>query len=243
MAEREQALLARILDHFAERFDKQAILRGGMVLRLLGCSRMTNDLDYVFVPFKSKKDIAGDIVAALRDIPGSQVTHSLNSKCLRAVVTVDGVSVQVEVKVAMAEQTAVLSTREMAELYGLPTRLIPVVDYSVALANKMAAWNERRLVRDLYDVWFYMRMGIKPDTYVLAERLRRPVYSRLVPKADRFPGESILEFLDFLRLKSTSLTDGDIAESLADYLPPEELAGLAMLIKAELATPHPWAAG
>ena len=42
MAEREQALLAHILELFAERFHKGAILRGGMVLRLLGCPRLTS---------------------------------------------------------------------------------------------------------------------------------------------------------------------------------------------------------
>jgi len=46
-----QELLAQILDLFAQRFDKHAVLRGGMVLCILGCERLTNDLDYVFIPF------------------------------------------------------------------------------------------------------------------------------------------------------------------------------------------------
>ena len=37
--EEQQQLLARILDVIAERFDRHAVLRGGMVLRLLGCER------------------------------------------------------------------------------------------------------------------------------------------------------------------------------------------------------------
>jgi predicted nucleotidyltransferase component of viral defense system len=235
MTDRQQALLAQILDVFAERFDKKAVLRGGMVLRLLGCPRLTNDLDYVFVPFKSNNDIVEDVVAALKSIPGSRVTQSVNSKCLRAVVTVDNVSVQVEAKVALTEQTAVLSTRELAAAHGLAARLIPVVDYSVALANKMAAWNERRLIRDLYDIWFYLRMGVRPEERILAERLRKPAYSRLVPPHRRFPGGGVPEFLDFLRAYAVELTDRDIAQALADYLTPEELAGLAMAIRAELA--------
>ena len=32
MTNKEQALLARVLDVFAQKFDKQAVLRGGMVL-------------------------------------------------------------------------------------------------------------------------------------------------------------------------------------------------------------------
>ena len=57
MINREQALLAKVLDLFARTFDKNAVLRGGMVLRMLGSQRLTNDLDYVFVPYKSKKAI------------------------------------------------------------------------------------------------------------------------------------------------------------------------------------------
>ena len=47
MTNKEQELLARVLDVFAQKFDKQAVLRGGMVLRILGSPRFTNDLDYV----------------------------------------------------------------------------------------------------------------------------------------------------------------------------------------------------
>ncbi len=235
MDERQQALLAQILTLFAERFDKKAVLRGGMVLRLLGCPRLTNDLDYLFVPFKSKKDIVEDVVGVLKTIPESQVTYSVHSKCLRVVVTVGTIAVQVEAKVAMAEQTTVLSTRAMAVEHGLSPCLIPVVDYPVALAHKMAAWNERRLVRDLYDIWFYLRMGVRPDESILAERLRKPAYSRLVLRNRRFPGGSVADFVDFLRAHAAALTDRDIAESLADYLPPAELAGLGMAIRAELA--------
>jgi len=36
MINKEQALLAKIMDLFARKFDKNAILRGGMVLRGLG---------------------------------------------------------------------------------------------------------------------------------------------------------------------------------------------------------------
>ena len=39
MIEKEQQLLARVLDLFAQRFDKKAVLRGGMVLRVLGSPR------------------------------------------------------------------------------------------------------------------------------------------------------------------------------------------------------------
>lgn len=235
MSEKQEALLGQILNLFAERFNTMAILRGGMVLRLLGCPRLTNDLDYVFVPFKSKRDIVDDVVATLRKIPGSEVTYSLNSKCLRAVVTVAGTSVQVEVKVALEEQTTILSTREVAGDLGLPTRLVRVVDYPVALANKMADWNERRLIRDLYDIWFYLKMGVRPDPTTLAGRLAKPEYSRLVKESERFQQTDTTRFLTFLSAAVQKLTDQHIAESLSDYLAPEEIPGLAMRFRAEIA--------
>ena len=85
MIEKEQALLVKVLDLFAQRFDKKAVLCGGMVLRILGCERLTNDLDYIFVPYKSKKDIVKNIVSTLQEIDGAKVKYSLNSlsTCVR----------------------------------------------------------------------------------------------------------------------------------------------------------------
>ena len=138
MIEKEQQLLARVLDLFAQRFDKKAVLRGGMVLRVLGSPRLTNDLDYVFVPYKSKKDIVDEIVTCLRSIEGADLDYSLNSKCLRVVLTVDQTTIQVEAKVAMDVETTTTSTRLFSSQFDLPPRIIHVVDTNVALADKMA---------------------------------------------------------------------------------------------------------
>ena len=54
-----------------------------MVLRLLESPRLTNDLDYVFVPYKSKKDVVAQITEVLESIPEIEVDYSMNSKCLR----------------------------------------------------------------------------------------------------------------------------------------------------------------
>jgi predicted nucleotidyltransferase component of viral defense system len=232
---KEEALLVKVIDLFAERFDRHAVLRGGMMLRILGCERLTNDVDYTFVPYMSKKDIVRNVVATLEEIDGAVVDYSLNSKCLRVILTVNEVSVQIEATTAMEVPTIILTTRDLASEYGLSPRLIPVVDYSVGLANKMAAWNERRLIRDIYDIWFYLKMGIRPDETALSKRLDKPEYSRFLKKADYFQGSTVEEFLDFLNESVQSLTDGEIAESLSDYLPPDELAGLSLRFRAETA--------
>ena len=235
MIEKEQQLLARVLDLFAQRFDKKAVLRGGMVLRVLGSPRLTNDLDYIFVPYKSKKDIVDEIVTCLRSLEGADLDYSLNSKCLRVVLTVDQTTIQVEAKVAMDVETTTTSTRLFSSQFDLPPRIIHVVDTNIALANRMAAWNERRLVRDIYDIWFLLQMSATPDTATLERRLRKPSYSRLVKKEDYFPGRTCSEFYDFLRGWVAALSEKQIVDELSDYLPPEETSGLALLFRAALA--------
>lgn len=230
----QQQLLAEILDLFASRFDKHAVLRGGMVLRMLGCERLTNDLDYVFVPYASKKDIVHEALTALESLEGAQLQHSMNSKCLRIIIKKGDVSVQVEAKTAMEVDTDTLSTAPIAASFDLPLRLIRVVRYSNALADKLAAWNERRLARDLYDVWFFLRMGILPDTKTLASRLRKPQYSKLVAESDKFQGESLDDFYSFLLSHVNTWTDEQFYRDLSDYLPQIELAGISMRLRAEI---------
>jgi len=66
MNEKEQELLATVLDLFASEFADKALLRGGMVLKVMGSARYTNDLDYLFVPYRSKKDILSEILSCDR---------------------------------------------------------------------------------------------------------------------------------------------------------------------------------
>ncbi len=233
MYAKQQELMVKVMNLFAERFDKHAVLRGGMVLRVLGCDRLTNDLDYVFVPYKSKKDIVDAIITTLSEIDGAKIEHSLNSKCLRVILTVDDVSVQIESKVAIAVPTQVLSTKELSEEYNLPPRLISVLDYSAALAHKMAAWNERRLIRDVYDIWFYLRLGVAPDVEILRKRLEKCSYSKLVKREEYFEGDSVKEFHNFFFAYACRLTDRMIMDSLENYINRDDLAGISMKFRSE----------
>ncbi len=231
----EEKLLFEIINRLHDRFGKNAILRGGMVLRILGCERYTNDVDYVFVPYASKKEILEDVLAALRTLPGVRLDHSMNSKCLRIKIFQAKTAVQVEIKTAMSESVIVLSTKHLAEQMGLPPRLLPVVDLSLALADKLAAWNERRLPRDLYDVFFFLRMGIRPDPVRLEKRLMKPQTSKLLKEADRFHGTDLEGFYSFLREKIMRIDESAFQRSLADILPNEELPGLLLRLRAEVA--------
>ena len=83
--ESDEALRIFIINHLAEKMGAHAILKGGMVLRLLESPRYTNDLDYIFVPFKSKKDIVDLIKSALEEINCS-VNFNLHSTSARFMV-------------------------------------------------------------------------------------------------------------------------------------------------------------
>jgi predicted nucleotidyltransferase component of viral defense system len=238
MTDLEQ-LLIEVIDRMAARFESQAVLRGGMVLRVLGCERLTNDVDYVMVPFRSKKDVVEDVLEVLGGLEGVTLSHSLNSKCLRVRIRRGPTVAQVEIKVDREVPTHILSTRELVETLGLPPRLIPVLDFPVALADKLAAWNERRLIRDLYDIWFFLRMGVKVDEARLEARLRKPVYSRLVPTSRRMREAHPAAFYELLMKEVGALTQADVEDALLDLLPESELTGLAMRIKAQLARSLP----
>jgi hypothetical protein len=68
-----EGLFLAVMHAFAARFDQHAILKGGIALRLLESPRATTDIDYVFVPFQSKREIKADVEAALRGIDGAAV--------------------------------------------------------------------------------------------------------------------------------------------------------------------------
>jgi hypothetical protein len=228
-----ETLLIEVIDRMAARFESQAILRGGMVLRVLGCERFTNNVDYLLVPFRSKKDVVQDVLRVLGELENVTLTHSLNSKCLRVILKRGQTVAQVEINVDQQAATRTLSTKGLVENLPLPPRLIPVVDFPVALADKMAAWNERRLLRDLYDIWFFLRMGVKVDEGHLCKRLQKPEYSRLVPASQRLRDKTPSGLTNLLHNEVLTLSEANLRESLSDLLPEMELTELDMRMKTE----------
>jgi hypothetical protein len=75
MLEAEEKLLAQVLDLFAQTFDRRAVLRGGMLLRVLGSPRFTNDLDYVFVPY-ARRTIVDEVRLSSRIIAFTELQVS-----------------------------------------------------------------------------------------------------------------------------------------------------------------------
>ena len=229
---KEDELLAKTIDIITEKFGAKAILRGGMVLKALGSIRYTNDVDYVFVPYKSKNEIVKDLVECLNKIPNSEISYSLNSKCLRIKIKVEDTMIQVEAKVAKKMNTEFITNKLISYEHNLPVRIIPIVNHSISMANKLAAWNERRLIRDVYDIWFFIQMGVSADQEILKKRLIKPIYSRTVKPEEYFKGVSINEFYEFIRGYVNSINDNQIEEQLGDYLLPKEIVGLSLMFKA-----------
>ena len=68
-----------IINYFSKIFKNHAILKGGMVLKLLGSPRFTNDIDYVFTPYKSKKDIKDQIYNELQKVFQNKITYQIHT--------------------------------------------------------------------------------------------------------------------------------------------------------------------
>ncbi len=220
-----EALFLWVMHRFAEVFEDHAILKGGMALRLLDCPRSTTDIDYVFVPYTSKKDVLEPIRQILEELPDVRVEIHLHSKMLRAAVQVDDAAIQVEVNVAEGCEAIPMATGGFAHGLGRPSQVVRVMALDVALAHKLAAWNERRLVRDLYDVYFLaVRLGERPDPATLDSRLA--TFASRLPALHRRRSMSRGELAAGLRAAAAALDRKDLDEELGPLLPPEELAGL-----------------
>lgn len=220
-----EPLMAKIMDIMSSHYDKRAILRGGMAIRLMGVPRYTNDLDYLIIPHKSKKELLPDIIDLLKTIEGATIKHSFNSKCLRVLVTITQVTVQVEVKVALEAKSSAISNEELAIPNGFPVRLLSIQDTSVALSNKMAAWNERRLSRDLYDIYFFLQQDVMPDIDILEQRLSNPEYTKIVKKSDYFKGKGLGDYVEFMVKTVKKIDEVDLENDLLSILPENRVRG------------------
>ena len=220
-----------IMHRFAEVFCDHAILKGGMALRLIDSPRSTTDIDYVFVPYASKKDVRQAIESVLREIEPADIEIELHSKMLRAELRVDDVAVQLEVNVALECSGVAMSTGGFAQQLGHPARIVRIMSPDWALAHKLAAWNERRLLRDLYDCYFFSaRLNERPALKVLDRRLAS--FSSRIPRLRKRKSMTRVEFAAELRAAAAALSQDRLAAELGGLLPSEELAGLATRIKA-----------
>lgn len=234
----DEGLRLWIVNHLAEKLGHHAILKGGMVLRLLDCPRYTNDLDYIFVPFRSKKEIVPLIDKALSDLSGARIQKGLHLTNVRYDIAFTNVfgtfRTHLEANVSASCESESLSTGDAAIKNKQLPRVVRVMRFDVALANKLAAWNERELIRDLYDAYFMHKyLNQTPHLPTLTTRLQKINYAKR--KNSSLPrSRTLTEFLDHLEQKVQGLTDVDIQKEMRDSLDLAQQAGLALKIKAAL---------
>lgn len=147
-------LFVWVMHRFAEVFSERAILKGGIALRLLDCPRSTTDIDYEFVPRDSKRTLRDQIATALGALEHAEISITVHSRLVRAVVTMDQAAILIEATFEDSCPSTAVPTVSLALPQQQPSRIVRIMALDHALANKLAAWNERRLARDLYDCYF-----------------------------------------------------------------------------------------
>lgn len=241
----EEQFLIWLIAHMADTFGPRAVLRGGMMLRLLDSPRATHDLDYILTAFHSKNELKTPIVESFQKYPmiavGKPSKHSTNIRFDVKLVNDHGsFHVLLEASVADKCPTVVISTGELAKKYRLEPRLIPMMRYDVALSNKLAAWAERQLVRDLYDAYYFYRfVGVRPDVNTLTARLKRLNYADKRLRQSEPTHLSLREFCAWLIRGATRLNDKAVTAGLAS-MSPDILPGLSLKIRVAVLELADW---
>jgi predicted nucleotidyltransferase component of viral defense system len=222
-----EELLAWVMNFFATEFGNNAIIRGGMALRLLNSPRYTNDIDYVFIPFLSKKELKPLIEKKLSNVKGLDFGIKLNSKVMNINIGYMQQSCQIEINVESEYESLAVSSSPVASLYGMPAKIVRIANLSVAFAHKIAAWNERELLRDLFDIYQYKAiLRVEPNLEVLQKRLAKiRVYKNAAP------AKNLNALKEKLLLMANELDEQKIQE-LKPLLPEAELAGLHLRMAA-----------
>ncbi|QQR81760.1 MAG: nucleotidyl transferase AbiEii/AbiGii toxin family protein [Deltaproteobacteria bacterium] len=222
----DEGLRLWMINHLSEILGKHAILKGGMVLRLLDCPRHTNDLDYVFTPFISKKEVVPYlqmIKESLKEFDGFNIsTHQINPTHIRFNVVLENkfgrFKTQIEISVSKNCETESISTSEFSKKYNQLPHVVRVMRLDVALAHKLAAWNERRLIRDLYDAYFINRnLDRLPHIETLKERLSCITYSKKQDRKSLPKKISLGDFLVFLEDEVQKINQESIVSEIEDF--------------------------
>ena len=216
-----------VLNSISEIFKNHAILKGGMVFKLLGSPRFTNDIDYVFIPYKSKNDIKENLTEEIKKLFPGKVSRTINSKCIRYKVDLGEIKMQIEVNVDVECKSMDLSTVSLAKHTNQTARIIRAMEYETMLSHKLAAWNERGLYRDLYDAYFLSSiLDIYPDVDVLKIRLKN-IHSR----NNKNKSMSLDAFITKLENFSKKIYQEELENELSDILSKEDLAGMDKKLK------------
>ena len=228
-----EELLTTLLGYLAEKFKNQLVLKGGMLLRLLNSPRSTQDLDYGWVPTKSREILAEELRESLEKLEGIKIDDiQINSRGIFLTITEIERSLKAKVEISVTESFHLppkpLSTAPLANLYSLKTQIVATMDLAEAFSQKIAASLERDLLRDLYDV-----TQMEPLTFfdkaTLTDRFSRLQIGRARPISVSFQEASRM-----LKEKMERITAERVGNELAQTVPMEQLTGLETLIRASV---------
>ena len=122
-----------------------------------------------------------------------------------------------------------MSSSLLSTPYGYPARIIRVMEPGVAFAHKIAAWNERELMRDLYDVYQYESLfKADPKMEILYKRLKSARSYKNVVAA-----KNIGALVEKMRKCAENLTESSFSE-LVPLLDAVELAGLSFRMRPSI---------
>jgi hypothetical protein len=233
-----ESLLVQLLHHVGEQLPRHSVVKGGLVLRLLDCPRRTNDLDVVLIPFGSKRDAVPLFHKALESFPCDALDVQVHSTAIRARIHKNGLIAQVEASVAEECPATALSTSPLARLHQLQPRVVQVMRFDIALSNKLGAWLERALLRDLFDIAYWVGIQrVHPDEKTLNRRLHA-VRDRK-GKSRPWTREELAAKLE---TQATALNDDDLRAELHAVMPEEEFSGLAARMRGYLLPFAAWLA-
>lgn len=158
-----------------------------------------------------------------------------HSTSVRFLVSHGKFSTQIEADVADACATEPVSTSALAHPAQQTPRVIRVMRLDHALAHKIGAWNERRLMRDLYDIYFlHTILGKTPNFPILKRRVTNVRYVKKIARTGRPKTMGMPALCEKLRGAAHALNAAAVAMQLGDYLAPAEYAGLEHKMRRSL---------
>ena len=230
--EQEKALL-EVIHHISAVFGPEAVLKGGMALRMHGIPRSTIDVDYCFQPHKRKRGFMDGLIRGVEGLFDAPPRVTADSKKVQILGKRNGVDIIIEASAHEGFEPETLSTSAVARGVNLAPQLISVMPKSIAFAHKLGAWLDRRLPRDLYDIHvFYSYLRVRPDLTILQTRLEAPSYARGVKTKPAL--KSVEAFFQFLREEADQLDENLLEEDLRGIVDERERPGIGAQILTTL---------
>ena len=225
--QREQLLL-KLMHLLAKNFKNQAVLKGGMRLRLLNSPRQTQDADYVFSGQSSRREILTRLKKIIAGEANIKILNTeMNSRGLIIECSTGDATAFLEIATSQILDLPPesMTTSALASRYQMPAQVITIMSLAESYVHKIAACLERRALRDLYDLTILQPLTVL-DHNVLKKRLSHLFIERKKPVAI-----SVAEAARRLSLRGEDLQQKNLERELHGLVPDDFLTGGRGIIK------------